>query len=447
MKNKIGIIIGREFNERIRKKSFIITTLLTPLLMIALMAAPTLIMSYSGGDSKRIAVIDDSGLVASHLQSNDEAVFESVPLTIETARKELTGHFAILHIGKNIMSNPNEVWLYNNSPTSFGLESNITKQIESVIENEKLKSYNIENLPQILAAISTKVSMKSFKNDDTQSDDDSNPQSSETKSQSSIVATVIAYVLSFLLYMFLLIYGVMVMQSVIEEKSNRVLEVLVSSVRPFDLMLGKIFGVALVAVVQITIWIVLIAGVGYFVIPALLPDDIVAALHMMQQGIDSPTQDVDNIRMLQALATLTDIGYLVKIFASLLLFMVGGFLLYAAMFAAVGASVDNPQDAQQLQTPIIMPIILALLIMLTVIKDPTSNLAFWFSMIPLTSPIVMMARIPYDIPTWEIIVSLGLLIITFVIVVWFASKIYRVGILMHGKKPTIKELWRWMRYK
>lgn len=440
MKSKIGIIIGREFNERVRKKSFIITTLLTPLLMLCLMAAPMLIMNYSGGDSKHIAVIDDSGLVAGRLQSNEDVVFESVPLTVDVARKELTGSFAILHIGKDIMQNPADVRLYTNSSTSIGLENNITGQIESVIENEKLKGYNIENLPQILADIDTHVSMQSFKNDGTQSDD-------EAKSSSSIAATVIAYILSFMLYMFLLIYGVMVMQSVIEEKSNRVLEVMVSSVRPFDMMIGKIFGVALVAVVQITIWIVLIAGVGYFAIPALLPDDIAVALQMMQQGIAMPVEGTADVGLLQALATLTDAGYLVKIFASLLLFMVGGFLLYAAMFAAIGSAVDNPQDAQQLQTPIMLPIILALFIMLSVINDPTSEIAFWFSMIPLTSPIVMMARIPYDIPLWEILVSMGVLFATFIAVVWFASKIYRVGILMHGKKPTIKELWRWMRYK
>lgn len=248
--------------------------------------------------------------------------------------------------------------------------------------------------------------------------------------------------------MFLIIYGAMVMQSVIEEKNNRVLEVMVSSVRPFQMMLGKILGVASVAVVQILTWLVIILIAGYFLVPALLPEDITAAIAMMQQGasagVAAPDADVD---LLQALLTLTDIGYIAKIFATLLLFMVGGFLLYAAMFAAVGSSVDNPQDAQQLQLPITLPIILALIIMINVIYDPTSEIAFWFSMIPLTSPIVMMARIPYDIPTWEIIVSLVLLYATFAVTVWGAAKIYRVGILMHGKKPTLKELWRWMRYK
>lgn len=441
MKNKIGIIIGREFNERVRKKSFIITTLLTPLLIIGLMVAPTLLMTYSSSETKKIGVVDDSGIIAPQLYSNEEVQFEHLQLPIETVRQlPPDAYFAILHICNDIMSNPTAARLYTDTSVGMGLETGICSQIESIIEAEKLKSYNIENIQQILAQIETKVSLQTFKS--------SADQEKEESATSSIVATVIAYILSFMLYMFLIIYGAMVMQSVIEEKNNRVLEVMVSSVRPFQMMLGKILGVASVAVVQILTWLVIILVAGAFLVPALLPEDITAAIAMMQQGasagVAAPDADVD---LLQALLTLTDIGYIAKIFATLLLFMVGGFLLYAAMFAAVGSSVDNPQDAQQLQLPITLPIILALIIMINVIYDPTSEIAFWFSMIPFTSPIVMMARIPYDIPMWEIIVSLVLLYATFAVTVWGAAKIYRVGILMHGKKPTLKELWRWMRYK
>ena len=441
MKNKIGIIIGREFNERVRKKSFIITTLLTPLLIIGLMVAPTLMMTYSSSETKKIAVVDDSGIIAPQLYSNEEVQFEHLQLPIETVRQlPPEAYFAILHICNDIMSNPTAARLYTDTSVGMGLETGICSQIESIIEAEKLKSYNIENIQQILAQIETKVSLQTFKS--------SADQEKEESATSSIVATVIAYILSFMLYMFLIIYGAMVMQSVIEEKNNRVLEVMVSSVRPFQMMLGKILGVASVAVVQILTWLVIILVAGAFLVPALLPEDITTAIAMMQQGasagVAAPDADVD---LLQALLTLTDIGYIAKIFATLLLFMVGGFLLYAAMFAAVGSSVDNPQDAQQLQLPITLPIILALIIMINVIYDPTSEIAFWFSMIPFTSPIVMMARIPYDIPMWEIIVSLILLYATFAVTVWGAAKIYRVGILMHGKKPTLKELWRWMRYK
>ena len=438
MKNKIGIIVGREFNERVRKKSFIATTLLTPLLMIALMLAPMLLTTYSESSVKKIAVVDDSNVVADNLQNTDELEFVSSELPIEIARTEFRDYFAVLHIGEDIMQNSTSARIYSNEATSIGVEMNISAQIAAVIQNEKLKEHNIENLPQILSDIHTEVSLQSFKNTD---------DSADEESSSSVVASIMAYVLSFVLYMFLLIYGVMVMQSVIEEKNNRVLEVVVSSVNPFELMIGKILGIASVGVLQIVIWAVLIAGIGYFVLPEILPEEIVAALAQMKQG--TPASAVNGgaeMGIIQAIMMLSNVEYISGIIGALLVFFIGGFLLYAAMFAAVGSAVDSPQDAQQLQTPIMMPIIIGLFVMLSVINDPTSDLAFWFSMIPFTSPIVMMARIPYEIPIWEVLVSATILYATFIVVVWGAAKIYRVGILTHGNKPSLKELWKWMRY-
>lgn len=438
--SNVSLIIRREFNERVRKKSFIVTTLLMPVLMIGLMAAPALIMQFSRGDEKRIAVIDHSGLVAPRLQDRDELVFEPTDLPLDEARRELTDRFGVLCIGSDILTNPGNVRLYANSSSSLMLESSITTQIEQILEAEKLKGYHIENLSQILDEVKTSVSMQTFRNDKSQEED--------SQAQSSVVATVLGYVLGFMLYMFLLIYGSMVMQSVIEEKNSRVLEVMVSSVRPFDLMLGKILGVALVAVVQIVLWGILICGVGGALLPALMPSDLMAGAQAMQAGMPeaAAASGVDP-EMLSAVAAMTDLGYVVKIFVCLLLFVFGGYLLYSAMFAAVGSAVDNVQDASQLQLPITLPIILALLVMMAVIKDPNSQLAFWFSVIPLTSPVVMMARIPYDIPLWEIVLSLGLLYVSFVGMVWLAAKIYRVGIFMYGKKPTLKELARWVKYR
>ena len=438
--SQVGIIIGREFNERVRKKSFIITTLLMPLLVIGLMAAPALIMQFSRGDEKHIAVIDESGLVAPQLQSGDELVFEATDLSTEAARKELTDKFGVLYIGSDILTNPNNVKLYVNSSSSMTVENNITGQIEDIIETEKLKSYNIENLSQILQEVKTKVGMQTFRNDESQEE--------EAHAKSSVIATGVGFVLGMILYMFLLIYGSMVMQSVIEEKNNRVLEVMVSSVRPFDLMLGKILGVASVAVVQVLIWGVLICGIGALVMPHLMPADVMASAQAMQQGIPDAAASANmNPEMLQAVAAMTDFGYVVQIFVYLLLFVFGGYLLYSAMFAAVGSAVDSIQDAQQLQTPITIPIILALLVMMTIMNDPNSQVAFWFSMIPFTSPVVMMARIPYGIPVWEVILSLVILYASFTAMVWLAAKIYRVGIFMYGKKPSFKELYKWVRYK
>ena len=438
--SNISIIIQREFNERVRKKSFIITTLLMPLLMVALMAAPALIMQFSRGDEKRIAVIDESGLVAPRLESDEELRFEPTDLTTEEARRTLTDRFGVLRIGGDILENPSDVKLYANSSSSLSVESSITDQIERILEAEKLKRYNIDNLQQILDEVKTTVTLQTFRNDKSQEE--------ETHAQSSTVATVTGYVLGFILYMFLLIYGQMVMQTVIEEKNNRVLEVMVSSVRPFDLMMGKILGIASVAVVQVAIWGVLICGIGAAVMPHLMPSDVMASAQAMQQGMpDAAAASGMDPEMLQAVAAITDLGYIVRIFVCLLLFVFGGYLFYSAMFAAVGSAVDNVQDASQLQTPITLPIILALLMMFAVIRDPNSQMAFWFSVIPFTSPIVMIVRIPYDIPLWEIALSLAVLYASFVGMVWFAAKIYRVGIFMYGKKPTLGELFKWVRYK
>ena len=438
--SNISIIIQREFNERVRKKSFIITTLLMPLLMVALMAAPALIMQFSRGDEKRIAVIDESGLVAPRLESDEELRFEPTDLTTEEARRTLTDRFGVLRIGGDILENPSDVKLYANSSSSLSVENSITDQIERILEAEKLKRYNIDNLQQILDEVKTTVTLQTFRNDKSQEE--------ETHAQSSTVATVTGYVLGFILYMFLLIYGQMVMQSVIEEKNNRVLEVMVSSVRPFDLMMGKILGIASVAVVQVAIWGVLICGIGAAVMPHLMPSDVMASAQAMQQGMpDAAAASGMDPEMLQAVAAITDLGYIVRIFVCLLLFVFGGYLFYSAMFAAVGSAVDNVQDASQLQTPITLPIILALLMMFAVIRDPNSQMAFWFSVIPFTSPIVMIVRIPYDIPLWEIALSLAVLYASFVGMVWFAAKIYPVGIFMYGKKPTLGELFKWVRYK
>ena len=435
--NKISLIIGREFNERVRKKSFIITTILMPVLMLLLMAAPALIMSFSQGDEKQIGVIDESTMIGSRLESDETILFETLDIPLEEARRTRTDLFAVLYIAPDILENPKGVQLYANSSTSMTLEMEICAQIERILEEEKLKGYEIENLQTILDEIETSVSMQTFRNDKSQEE--------VSEAQSSMVATVIGYILAFVLYMFLLIYGSMVMQSVIEEKNNRVLEVMVSSVKPFDLMMGKILGVGSVAVLQVVIWGVLILGMGTLVVPHLMPDEVMASATAIEQGAALQNADLDP-EMMQAIAAVTDVSYLLKIFVSMILFVFGGFLLYAAMFAAVGSAVDNVQDASQLQTPITVPIILGLLMMMAVINDPTSKLAFWFSVIPFTSPIVMMARVPYDIPVWEIVLSLVVLYLSFTAMVWMAAKIYRVGIFMYGKKPSLKELWRWMKY-
>ncbi len=436
----IGLIIMREFKERVYKKSFIITTLLMPLLLALVSVAPTLIMIYAKGDTKSISVIDNSGIVAQRLESNEDVEFVAIPngdLQEELKRSLESDNFGLLYIGEDIVKNPNNIQLYTNSSSSMLIEDAITDQIEEIIEAERLKEHNISDLKQILESIEVNISLSTFRND-----------SQEQTASSSAASSFIGIILGFVLYFFLVIYGSIVMQSIIEEKSSRILEVLVSTVRPFEMMMGKILGVALVAATQIVVWGVLIVLMSAVLVPALMPDDILASVEAVKGGADvmaMASSGVD-VEMVAAISSITNTGYIAKLVVLMLVFMVGGFLLYAAMYAAVGASVDTAQDAQQLTTPITIPIILAFIILTMVMNDPNSPLVVWCSMIPFTSPIVMMGRIPSGIPAWEIALSIALLYATFIVMVWFAGKIYRVGIFMHGKKPTFKELYKWLKY-
>ena len=435
--NKIGIIIAREFNERVRKKSFIITTLLMPILMIGMMAAPTLMMLFAKGEQKTLMVIDNSGVVAPQLESSDDVVFESVDLSLEEARANDT-IFGVLWIGEGVVEQPSEVKLYTNSSSSMSLEESISAQIEKIIERERLKRYDIDGLEDIMKNLQASVTMTTYRNDQS-------AEGEEEQATSSMVSYLVGLVLGMMLYMFLIIYGSMVMTSVIEEKGSRVLDVLVSSVSPFQLMMGKILGVAAVAVTQIAIWGVLVCGIGAAVLPALMPEDIMQSVEAVQAGQMSLVEADMDIETISALSLATDVTGLMMMFVWLLLFLLGGFLFYSAMFAAVGSAVDSIQDANQLQTPITVPIVLAIILAMSVFNDPNSPLAFWGSVIPFTSPVVMMARIPFGIPTWQIVLSLVLLYISVAGMAWVAGKIYRVGIFMHGKKPSFKELLSWVR--
>ncbi|MBE6213106.1 MAG: ABC transporter permease [Rikenellaceae bacterium] len=436
--NKIKIIIAREFNEHVRNKTFIITTILMPVLMILMMATPTLIMLFATGDEKELLVIDESGLMAEKLENTDELRFTPTDLSLSEARAN-TEVFGVLWIGQNIVDEPTQAQLYTNSSSSMSMEENISSQIEKVVEKERLSRYNIDNLEQIMKDVEANVVLTTYRNDQTS-------ESGEAEeATSSGVAYMLGLVLGMILYMFLIIYGSMVLASVIEEKSSRVLDVLVSSVSPFQLLMGKILGVASVAITQVAIWAVLVCGIGGAVLPALMPDDIMQTVEAVQAGQMTTIEADIDADMLSALSFATNTGKLVMLFVYLVLFILGGFLLYSAMFAAVGSAVDTQQDASQLQTPIMIPIILAIFMAMAVFNDPNSSLAFWGSIIPFTSPVVMMARIPFDIPTWQIWFSLAILYASVVGVTWVAGKVYRVGIFMHGKKPSFKELWQWIK--
>ena len=438
----ISLIIGREYRERVYKKSFIFTTILMPLFMILIGAAPTLIMEFADTETRQITVVDESGIVAPQLESDEEVVFvisnnDIAATLVATSQDE--NNFGVLFIGKDIIENPNNARLYTTASSSLILEEYIADEIEKVIESERLKAYNIENIDEILEKVKASVHLTTFRTD----------KDEEAGASSAIASSVAGMVLGFMLYFILAIYGAMVMQSVIEEKSSRILEVMVSTVKPFEMLMGKIFGIALVAGTQILVWGVLLVVFSAFIMPALMPENLVESVQQVQAGADASAlalqQDIAP-ELLTALASVLNTGHIALTGVLVLLFTIGGFLLYASLYASIGASVDQAQDAQQLTTIVTLPIIVAFVVTMMIMKDPNSPVVFWCSLIPFTAPIVMVARIPSGIPAWEIATSLVLLYATFVVCVWGAAKIYKIGIFMHGAKPTLRDLFRWLKY-
>lgn len=440
MKSNMGIIISREFRERVVKKSFIITTILTPLLLVLFMAAPALLMSISSPSEKRIAVVDPTGIVWNDLQAEckdvDYLTVERSALPVDSLLQD-ERFDGVFTVGADIVKNPSNASLYTHDAGSLDTESIFNNAVNNAVETERLKDYNIENLDEILESVKVDAHIKTFRVD----------ENGEEESVSTAVSFFIGMAMTFILYMFLTMYGQMVMTSIIEEKNNRVLELVVSSVKPVQLMLGKIIGVGLVAVMQIVIWAALLCVFGGFLLPVLMPESMMEQVSMFNAGTFNASSTSLDPDMVKALAMFTSVGFIAKLFGYILLFMVGGFLFYASIFAAIGSGVDNVQDASQLQTFALLPILIAFIFSMSIGTDPNSTAAVWLSMIPFTSPMVMLSRIPFDIPGWQVWVSVVVLYLSFVGMAWIAGKIYRVGIFMYGKKPTFKDLIRWARYK
>lgn len=410
--------------ERVAKKSFIFTTLLMPVLMLLMMVLPALIMEFSTPDKKTVAVSDASRRLAMTLarSSNDDLTFVPITEPLDSALND-EAYYGVLAIPADIVENPSGSTLYLHEGGSQVTEAFIADQIANSVRDIRMRGYQIENLEQIIKDTDVDVDLKTVRID----------EDGKEEATSTMVSFFIGLIMTFILYMFLIMYGQMVMTSIIEEKTNRVLELVVSSVRPMDLMLGKIFGIALVAVVQIVIWGVLLCAMSLFVMPAVMPTDAAAA------GADP--------ELMAAVQHYSSVGFILSLFGYILVFLIGGFLFYASIFAAIGSAVDNVQDASQLTSFAVIPIVIGLLVGMAAGNDPNSQLALWGSMIPLTSPMVMLMRIPFGIPAWQIWVSVAVLYVSFVFMVWVAAKIYRVGIFMYGKKPNIKDLIRWARYK
>lgn len=432
--HNIFLIIQREFLERVSKKSFIVVTILMPLLMLAMSCLPALIMAFAESDLKTVAVVETgTDSIAASLKDTDELRFVRVGEPLDTVLRS-EGYDAILFIPEGSVERPAQMAWYSNGPVSMKLTGAVEGQLEDIIETKRIESHGIDNLREIMESVHTDISLRTFRND-----------SDETSEASSSLSFALGLGLSFVLYMFLLIYGQMVMTSIIEEKNNRVLELVVTSVKPIHLMLGKIFGVASVAVVQILIWIALLCCISAFVLPATLPTGLMTEVTAANAGaLDMETASYD-AELIHVVSTLGSVGYILNLLFVMLLYVLGGFLFYAAIFAAIGSAVDNVQDASQLQTLVVLPIIIGIVLAVTVASDPSSPIGVVCSYIPFTAPMVMMARIPFGIPAWEVAVSLLILYLSFVVVAWIAGKVYRVGIFMYGKKPSYRDLLHWMR--
>lgn len=419
--NNLGLVIEREYLERVKRKSFIITTLVVPIVMIALMAAPTLFMIFGKSDEKVVQVVDNTGQIASRLQGNEEIKFVASTAPVDSLRAN-DDIEAILVINADAITNPGKSsTLLSRSSVPLMTDTYITDQITKAIEDIRLESYNIEGIHEILDSIKADVTLSTVRID-----------KEEATETSSSLSYIMSMIMDMMLYMFILIYGQMVMTSIIEEKNNRVLEIVVSSVSPFQLMMGKIAGVGLTAITQILIWALIIGAGSAIAVPFLTPETL---------GADAPQE------MVAAMTQVTDAGFLTELFVTTVLFFIGGFLLYASIYAAIGSAVSNVQDASQLSTIATLPIIIGIIGSMSIMNNPDGGLAFWLSIIPLTSPMAMMARVPYGVPVWELALSIVLLYATFVFMIWLCAKIYRVGIFMYGKKPSLTEIIKWARYK
>ena len=458
---KLGIVIQREYLNKVKKKSFLLTTFGVPILFAGMYAVMIFIMLRSEVDSKRIAVIDNSGIVMSALESSDRITFTQLEETDPEAVKNRLGDFDadILLCISPLDSATKSVTAttYSDKPLVAETSSFIEGRINDAIEAYRIDSYGIPDLKQILSDVHSNIRLTSYTVDE---------KGKESISQSEVYM-IVSMVLAMALYMFIVLFSGMVMSSVIEEKTSRVVEVLVSSVKSTELMFGKIIGVALVALTQFLLWIVLtlliigILGgiVGMDKITGGMDQSKIEQMQEMTsmgggmgstldlQALTDTTAVAEGPTGMQAvLGTLGSLNY-PQLLLSFLLFFVFGYLLYASLFAAIGSAVENEADTQQLQLPVTIPLLIGFLIAFYAFRAPESSIVWWGSMIPFTSPIVMLARLPFGVPTWELILSISLLILTFIACAWASAKIYKVGILMFGKKSTFKDLWKWLKQK
>ncbi len=439
--NNLSIILKREYLTRVKKRSFLIITFLGPLFFAALMIAPPLLMLKSDNmeTNKSIAVLDETDWFNGKFENTDvnTFVYTEIDENIDSLKKlVLEGIYdAVLYVPATELSVPTNAKLYSNKQIPMSLSSYIKSVMKQEVEHRKLLAHGID--PKIVKSVNTSINISTIRMDS---------EEGEKTSYAELESTI-GLLLAIVIYFVIFLFSNQVLRGVIEEKSNRIVEVIISSVKPFELMMGKILGIALVGLTQFVLWIVLTLGIylvasGVILGPEIIsPSGTVMTEEISQIVETNQGQDV----MLEVVNMIQTINFK-AILISFLLYFVFGFFLYAAVFAAVGGMVDNETDSNQFITIVTIPLILAIVCSTAMINNPDSGLSMWLSMIPFTSPISMMIRIPFGVPYWQVGLSLFLLIITFIAITWLAAKIYRTGILMYGKKPSWKEIWKWLRY-
>ena len=436
--NKIGLIIKREYLTRVRKRSFLIMTFLGPILIAAIYVIPIMLALNASSDKMRIAVVDESHWFEDRFNDTKEHTFVLMPGQPIDSVKELvkSGVFDMaLYVPPTQLNIPSNAVVYSIRQVPMEVEAYISNVMEKEIEDQKLMANGVD--PEIVNAVKTNVNLQVMRMDEKGNE-------KETFTQ---VQFMLGMILAMLIYFFIMLFGGQVMQGVIEEKSSRIIEVIISSVKPFQLMMGKIIGVSLVALTQFLLWI-LLTGVFYVGFSAYIgishPDMLSQGTVMAQEITSNDIVSNESVQSILQIVQSIDFG---TIIVSFLIFFILGYLLYATLYAAVGSIVDNNTDSQQFTLPITVPLIVAIISSFYIVNNPDSSLALWLSMIPFTSPISMMVRIPFGVPIWQVVVSVVILAVTFVLMTWFAAKIYRTGILMYGKKLSYKEIFKWLKYK
>ena len=436
--NKIGLIIKREYLTRVRKRSFLILTFLGPILMAAIYIIPIMLALNSSNEKMRVAVVDESRWFEDRFVDNKEHTFVLMPGQPIDSVKEMvkSGVFDMaLYVPRTQLNIPSNAVVYSIRQVPMEVETYISNVMEKEIEDQKLMANGVD--PEIVSAVKTSINLQIMRMD----------EKGNEKETFTEVQFFLGMILAMLVYMFIMFFGGQVMQGVSEEKTSRIIEVIISSVKPFQLMMGKIIGVSLVALTQFVLWI-LLTGVLYVGFSAYLglsnPGMLSSGTVMTQEIVSNDIMSNESVQNILQIVHSIDFG---TIIATFLIFFILGYLLYATLYAAIGSLVDNNTDAQQFTLPVTVPLIVAIISSFYIVNNPDSSLSVWLSMIPFTSPISMMVRIPFGVPIWQIAVSVVLLAATFVLMTWIAAKIYRTGILMYGKKLSYKEIFKWLKYK